>query len=167
MVIALSVLAWQARLSRREAGSKEIIRPKSVPAERLELLARFDPPAALERNGSLQLQRALEKYRVGDFPGAISGLQALLQTRPDEVAAHFYLGVSLLLSKNSSGGLEELRAVISAGSSPYRERAQYYLAKGLLGAGDVSGAEQQLQQVQSVHGDLERQAASLLQQMKP
>jgi hypothetical protein len=54
----------------------------------------------------------------------------------------------------------------AAGDSPYLEEARFYLAKGLLGTGDAAGAQRQLEDVLSMHGTLEKQAAALLAQIK-
>lgn len=167
MVIALGVLGWLAKTSRREVGPKDIIRPASVPAERLELLARFEPPAYKPGNETSRFRDAMRHYTNADYAGAATELSEIVLAHPDDVEARFYLGISLVLSKQTESGVRQLREVISAGQTPYLEPARFYLAKTLLGRGDLSGAQQELQDVQAMHGELEKQATSLIQQMKP
>jgi len=167
MVIALGMLAWQAKLSRREAGPKEILRPTQVPAERYELLARFEPPGYVPGEGSLQLQKAMRQYVQRDYVGAIEGLRAIIAAHPTDVEARFYLGISLLLANDAPAGDAELRNVIATGKTPFLEQARFYLAKGLLSRGDIAEAQQGLKDVVAMHGDLERQAEALLHQVKP
>ena len=67
------------------------------------------------------------------------------------------------LSGDRIGGIEELRPLTDAAAgSPYLERAQFYLAKGLIAEHDLPRAQQQLQDLIAQHGDLEKQAAELL-----
>jgi len=167
MVIALGVLAWQAKISRREAGPKDIIRPAQVPRERLELLAHFEAPAYVGPEGSPEFQSAIQRYKQRDYKGAIAGLRRVLAKDSSNLEAHFYLGISLLLTGGQQPGASELRSVISAGNSRYLEPARFYLAKTLLAFDDIDAARKQLQAVEAMHRDLEKQAQSLLQQTKP
>ncbi|HLJ47719.1 MAG TPA: zf-HC2 domain-containing protein [Bryobacteraceae bacterium] len=160
LLIGLSVVLW-----RRPATAAYT--PPPAP-NRLELLARFDPPRyeagtlrGTEAAPSPDFRTAMARYSQGDYPGAIPGLLKVESTE-----AHFYLGVSYLLNNNRTSGIAELRKVVAAGDTPYLEEAHFYLAKGLLGGGDVAGAREQLQDVIVMHGDLEKQAGDLAAQLK-
>lgn len=167
MAIALGVLAWQAKVSRQEIGPKEVVRATTVPAERYELLAQFDPPAYKARKNPGEFESAMRDYGSHDYAGAVRRLQAFTANHQTNVEARFYLGISLLLDNNRTAGIAELRNVISSGQAPYVEQAGFYAAKALLGAHDVRAAQEQLQQVINLHGDLAKQAEILLQQLKP
>jgi hypothetical protein len=158
MIIALGVLAWQASQSRRDQGANNVIRPAEIPAERYQLLARFEPPAP---SASAPLQTAMDRYRQRDYAGAIPILRAQNSTE-----AHFYLGICDLLANDQASGVRELRAVIDAGDPPQLEHARFYLAKGLLGSGDVSAARHELEAVVAMHGDLEKPSRALLAQIQ-
>lgn len=156
MVISLGVLFWQASQSRHDAGARIVARPSEIPAERYQLLSRFEPPSY---NG--QFHAAMEHYTKRDYAGAIPGLRAA-----DFPEARFYLGICLLLTNDRAAGVKELQAVIASGETPYLEQARFYLAKGLLGGGDIGGAQRQLENVLAMHGDLEKQTRALLAQIK-
>jgi len=158
IVIALGVLWWQARESRREQGQKVISRPAVIPTERYELLARFEPPPP---SATKDLSLAMDRYRQGDYRGAIRLLKTV-----DSPEAHYYLGICYLLSNDSAGGIRELRRVAAGTDPPLAESARFYLAKALLGSGDVEAARRELEAIVAAHGNLEKQAQSLLAQIR-
>jgi hypothetical protein len=157
MVIALGVLFWQAKQSRREQGAKTITRPVEIPAERYQLLARFDPPAP---SSSAELQPAMDRYRNADYAGAIRAL------RQNSTEAHYYLGICYLLTNDRASGIRELRTVVASGDPAHVEKAHVYIAKGLLGGGDINASRNELESVIALHGNLEKQAQSLLAQIR-
>ena len=59
-----------------------------------------------------------------------------------------------------------MRAVAASPKSPWVEKARFYLAKALLGQRDRIGAQQQLDVVIALQGDLEKQARALLSQIQ-
>lgn len=135
------------------------------------MLARVFPPAYRDLGGS-QAQRpaefraAIERYSQRDYTAAISGLAAVVAKQPDLVEAHLYLGICYLFANNRAAGIAELHKAVDAGETPYLEQARFYLAKGLLGAGDIAGARQQLNDTIAMHGDMEQQAETLLARVK-
>ncbi|HLH00596.1 MAG TPA: tetratricopeptide repeat protein [Bryobacteraceae bacterium] len=172
MAIAVAVFAWLASESRKEAGEGRTanarpLRGQPIPPERLQLLSQFEPPAYAAEPGRKQpplFTQAMEKYTARDYAGAIRALRTVTSAQPNFLPAHFYLGVSLLLTNNRAAGIEQLEAVTRFKGSPYVEKARFYLAKALLGQGDRSGAQQQLDQVIAMQGNLETQARALLAQ---
>lgn len=154
MIVALSVLAWQASQSRSVQGEKNISRPAVIPAERYQLLARFEPPPASD---APELRASMDRYRNRDYSGAIA-----LLSRQDSTEARYYLGICYLLSDNTDAGVRALRTV----EGSRKEEARYYLAKGLLALGDPNGARAELEQVAATHGSLEKQARSLVEQIR-
>ena len=71
----------------------------------------------------------------------------------------------MLLTNDRAAGIDQLRSVVSQGNTPYLEEARFYLAKALIGARDIPAAQQQLQSVIGMHGELEKQAQVLLRQI--
>jgi TolA-binding protein len=173
--IAVGVFAWLAVESHREAGLGRTAnaRPaplRQIPAERIELLARSDPPAyepTASANDSREFKAAMEHYRVRDFAGAIQGLRAISQPQPQLVEARFYLAICLLLTNDRTEGIQELQAVIAAGDTRFQEPARFYLAKAFLGDSNIAGAVEQLRKVVEMHGSLEKQAQVLHAQIVP
>jgi hypothetical protein len=107
----------------------------------------------------------MEHYRNRDFAGAIPGLRASTAAEGDGPEARFYLGICSLLTGDRAAGVQDLQMVINDGDTPYLESARYYLAKGLLGKGDVPGTRGQLEKVIAMHGDLGKRSEFLLTQI--
>jgi hypothetical protein len=170
MTIAIGVFAWLAVESRQDAGVPPSPQTARIPVERFQLLAQFEPPLyspdpRRASSHTLQFKVAMERYVKRDFAGAVPGLRASMATRIDGPEARFYLGVCSLLAGERAAGVQELQAVIGGGDTPYLESARYYLAKALLGNGDVPGTRDQLEKVIAMHGDLEKRSESLLAQI--
>lgn len=175
LLVAMSVFGWLAWTSRQEPGVGRVAgaRPASavsnpIPDERYELLATFDAPKFPRVPGAPKaFQAAMAQYEKQDYAAAASTLRAVANAKPDFAAAHFYLGISLILSGDRIGGIQELSALSMAGDGPYLERARFYLAKALIAEHDTRRARQQLENLIAQHGDLEQQATALLAQIRP
>lgn len=175
MLVAVGVFAWLAWTSKEEpgvgrvAGAVRSSAPSSSLAdEDYERLAAFPAPEFTpEPHASKLFQTAISLYENQNYKDAASELRAIVNARPDFAAARFYLGISLLLSGDRIAGIEELRALTESSSSPYLERAQFYLAKALIGEHDLRRAQEQLESVVAQHGRLEKQAALLLAEIRP
>ena len=173
MLVAISVFGWLAWTSREEPGVGRVAgaRPtntttSSISDESYELLAAFRAPAYVpERAAPQSFQSAMALYRKQDYAGAASALRTVTNSAPGFDAAKFYLGVSLLMSGERIAGIEELRALTESEDQPFLERARFYLAKGLIAEHDVHRARQQLESLIQQHGDFEKQAAALLDQI--
>jgi len=175
MIIAVSVFAWLASQSRKQAGLGRTANSPasftgSIPEERYQLLSRFVPPAYQPGAGvdeSREFRQAMERYAKGDDEGARAGLEAAAKVQPDSIEVRFYLGVCYLLANNRPAGIQELRSVIAVGDTPYLERSRFYSAKALIGEHDIAGARQQLDAVVAMRGDFQKQAQVLLTQVVP
>ena len=175
MLIAIVGFIWSVFQSSREGGRVTANTPPrsaggAGPSRNYDWLAHFNPPAYRHAEGeaekSAEFRAAMRRYSNTDYAGAIAGLQATVGEHSDYVEARFYLGICLLYTNNRSSGIGELRSVVSAGNTPYLEQARFYLAKGLLGMGDVGGARQQLDNLIALHGELAQQAEALFAQIK-
>jgi hypothetical protein len=174
MLVAMGVFAWLAWTSRHEPGVGRVAGARvqapvgNIPDERYELLAAFRAPEYVpESPAPKDFQNAMRRYANQDFSHAIPELRATANATPNFIAARFYLGICLLLTGDRISGIEELRSVAEAGDTAYLERARFYLAKGLIAEHDISRAQTQLERMIAHHGDLEKQAAVLLAQIRP
>ncbi|HMD50107.1 MAG TPA: hypothetical protein VKG79_13455 [Bryobacteraceae bacterium] len=174
MLVAMGVFGWLAWTSRQEAGmgrvAGAVVKAPAVtiPDERYELLAAFQAPEYVpESPAPKDFESAMKLYANQDVAGAIRGLRGTARATPGFVAAHFYLGICLLLTGDRISGIQELRWVIEAGPSPFLERARFYLAKGLIAEHDIPRAQTQLKALIAQHGDLEKRATVLLAQILP
>ena len=173
-LIAVAVFAWLAWTSKSEPGVGHVAgaiptnpAARSLSDEEYEQLAAFPAPEYVREPGAPQaFQAAMALYQRQDYAGSASALRSVADAHPDFVAAKFYLGISLLLAGDRIAGIQELRALTEAGAGPYLERARFYLAKGLLAEHDIRRAEEQLEQLIALHGDLEKQATTLLGQIR-
>ena len=174
--IAVGVFAWLAVQSHRQAGLGRTANAapppmREIPAERIELLARIEPPeyeaSAAGAKSSPEFRAAMERYRKRDYAGAVSGLRATTQAQPQSVEGRFYLAICLLLTNDHGAGIQELQTVIAAGDTPYLERAHFYMAKALLADRNIGGAQRELRKITEMHGQLEKQAQVLQAQIVP
>ena len=176
MLIAIVVFIWSVFQSSREGARVTANTPprsagRAGSPQSYEWLARFNPPAYRpsgdrEAAKPAEFRAAMLRYSSTDYSGAIAGLQAAVGTHPDFVEARLYLGICHLFVNRRPSGIAELRAVTRAGNTPYLEQARFYLAKGLLGTGDATGARQQLDDLIAAHGDMAPQAEVLLAQIR-
>ena len=174
MLVAMGVFGWLAWTSRQEPGTGRVAGARvqgpasPIPEERYTLLAAFRAPEYVpEAAAPKDFQKAMQSYATQDLAAAIPELRAAAKATPSFIAARFYLGICLLLAGDRISGIQELRAVAGAGATPYLERARFYLAKGLIAEHDIPRAQTQLESLIAQHGDLEKQAAVLLAQIRP
>jgi len=175
MLIAMGIFIWSVVESSREGAritaSESPRTGGGIAAGGYEVLARVYPPAYRDLGGArsqrpAEFRHAIERYSHRDYTAAIPGLAAVVDKQPDLVEARLYLGICYLFMNNRSAGIVELRKAVDAGNTPYLEQARFYLAKGLLGAGDIASARQQLNDTIAMHGDMEQQAETLLARVK-
>lgn len=174
MLVAMGVFGWLVWTSKEEPGVGHVagarpanIATSSIPDEEYEQLAAFQAPQyAREPAAPKAFLAAMERYDKQDYAGAASALRTVTDANPALVPAKFYLGISLLLSGDRIGGIQELRALTETGDAPYLDRARFYLAKGLLAEHDSHRAEEQLEKLVAQHGELEKQAAALLDRIR-
>jgi tetratricopeptide (TPR) repeat protein len=167
LIVVAAVLWWQfIGPGRAPAGAKEV--PSS-----LALLARFEPPTYIppalrgaRDDAAERFRLGMTKYVEGRYEEAISDLRAAAELNPNRAGIRFFLGVCLLLSKQTDAGIEELKAAIGLGESAYLEEVHFYLAKAYLAKGDVGGAKEELNWVQERGGNLKEEAAQILAQLK-
>lgn len=178
LLVAAGVFGWLVWTSKDEPGVGRVAGPHittratiTLPDEDYELLSRFSAPPYSAKHVAQSgppkgFQNAMALYEKQDFAAAASALGPVADGNPAFVPAKFYLGISLLLSGNRIAGIQELRALTEAGDTPYLERARFYLAKSLIAEHDVRRAQEQLEQVVAQHGDLEKEAATLLDKIR-
>lgn len=173
MLTAMGVFVWVSVQSREEAGEGRTAnappgRVWNLPEEKLEQLARFDPPHYEPGSAdSPQFKRAMQSYLKRDYTAAIPELRTLSDAQPDSLAPQFYLAICQLITNDRASAAQGLKNIIAAGNTPYLERARFYLAKALLAGGDARGADVQLRIIVEMHGSFENQAQALLAEITP
>lgn len=177
LVLTLGIRwTWTARHAPApQRAQTSPLKPAASPAQpNLLALAEFQPPAyspvvmrGAESEAALVFRKAMDLYQRGDFGGAASGLLKAAALDGEDPAARFYLGVSQLLAGQTEGGLRALRATIAMGETDFRAPARFYLAKGLLRAGDAGEARRQLDSVARSRSPLRTEARQLLDKLTP
>ena len=144
----------------------------SSPQSELTQMARFEPPRyepPRVRGGSDPLDatfdRAMSRYRAGDFAGAIPELEEHLRRNPDHVRAPFFLGVSLLATDQPGPAIRQFEKVIATGDPAYEEAAWYLLAKAHIKRGDVPAALAALDRTVALNGERAREARALRERL--
>jgi tetratricopeptide (TPR) repeat protein len=177
LVLTLGIrLTWTAR----HAPAPELVqapaaKPSATAAQPdLLALAEFKPPAyaavvmrGSESDANATFRRAMDLYQRGEYSRAANGLRQATVMDSEDPAARFYLGVSELLAGQTEGGLRALRATVALGETDFRDRARFYLAKGLLRTGDAGEARRLLELVARSGSPLKGEARQLLDKLTP
>ncbi len=139
----------------------------------LAILARIEPPpyipSSLRRTEDETAERfrlGMESYGEGRYREALPDLRAAAQLSPGRPSIRFFLGICLLLTRQTDAGIEELKRTIELGDSAYLEEAHFYLAKALLARGDIGRAKAELNTIIERGGKLKGEAAGILVQLK-
>ena len=105
---------------------------------------------------------AMRDYERRDYAASAKGLTAAARLDPSSPQAHFYLGVSHLLSGDSDAAVRALQTTIDLGQSAYLEDARFFLSKALIRRGNLDEARTELLKIALLKTDRERDARSLL-----
>jgi len=155
--------------------TEEPARPASLappPVVALSVLARVEPPvyipAALRGprdEAAEHFEAAMRRYVDGDYAGAIPGLRAAADLKPDAPQVLFFLAACQLITSEIDAAAAGFDRTIALGDSPYLEEAHFYLAKARLRQGRAAAARGELQQVINRHGRMEEEARRLVGQI--
>jgi tetratricopeptide (TPR) repeat protein len=109
--------------------------------------------------------RAMRSYERGEYALAERRLERVLETDPTHAEAHFYRGVSLLLTGRPTDALAPLHAATRHGQGRLREDAHWYLALAYLKAGGPQQAVKHLDVVVQTSNRRRAEASQLRQQV--
>lgn len=115
-----------------------------------------------ENESAERFRIAMEHYQAGDYEVAAVGLRKAADLDPQAPKIDFYLGVSLLLTGNTNGAIENLGRTVAAGDTLYLEWAHLYLAKAHLLSGDLEAARAELEKTHEMKGEPATEAERLL-----
>lgn len=113
-----------------------------------------------------KLQDALQQYDAGDFKTAITRLQEILATEPDNAAANFYAGVSCLKVEESERAVADLQRTIALNDAKFSEPAQWYLALAFLQQNDLEKTRTTLNEILTKEHLYKEQALKLLERLR-
>jgi tetratricopeptide (TPR) repeat protein len=111
-----------------------------------------------------KLQEAMQQYDAGDFKAALTLLQEILATEPENNVAHFYAGVCYLKLEKPSLAIAGLQKVIAA-DERLSEPAEWYLALAYLQQNDAEKARASLNDIIAKKHIYKEQATMLLERL--
>jgi tetratricopeptide (TPR) repeat protein len=167
----VSVLRWLPIAAALAAGTTLAVW-WSAPRSELTQLARFEPPrydpprvrSGSDPNGAT-FDRAMSRYRAGDFAGAIPEIEEHLRRNRDDVRAAFFLGVSLLATGQSDPAIRQFQSVVATRDPAYEEVAFYLMAKAHIKRGDVPAALAALDRTIALDGAHAAEARALRERL--
>ena len=172
-LLVVAGVVWWSRFHATPAPAVTThVAPPSTSGPSLDLLARVEPPgytAPTLRGAPAETARfrdGMAQYRLGNYEAAIAALTEAATADPKSADVQFFLGICYLLTGNTDQAIARLRATINLGDSLDLEMAHFYLAKAFLRDNDVPRAEAELERAIAMHGDLEQQSRTLLDQIR-
>lgn len=84
--------------------------------------------AITDKDRRVSLKAALELFQKGNFHETQLALEAHLQQFPDDEAARFYLGLSLMEIEDYESGASTLELLAKKSSSDFSTKSQWYMA---------------------------------------
>jgi tetratricopeptide (TPR) repeat protein len=139
----------------------------------LEQLARVEAPSyqpltlrGVQDEAMARFQAGMSRYGEADYRAAVPELRAAAKLSPDAAHIRFFLGISHLMAGQDIAAIDELRATIALGDSPYLEEAHWYLAKALLRQKDLVAAEAELETLIELQGTGTSEAGRLLTEIQ-
>lgn len=132
-----------------------------------------EPPAyhpirlrGVEDDARKCFHEAMEHYVKGNYSAAIPGLKEASSLNPQATDISFFLGACYLMEGETDSAIQELGRTISFGDTPFLEEAHFYLALAYYRAGNMKAAEEQMNKVIQLQGNLEERAHHLLGQLQ-
>ncbi|MEW6365202.1 MAG: hypothetical protein AB1714_11280 [Acidobacteriota bacterium] len=109
-----------------------------------------------------ELDKAMEPYLTDDYAAAARNLTRFLELNPRDSRAGYYLGVSLLLEGKVSSAIPVLERALSLSAPQSDFDTRWYLALALLKGNQQARAVAHLSRLASQPGPRQKQAESLL-----
>lgn len=137
----------------------------------LTQLGRVDPPAyaaplVRSADASEVFEAAMAAYGRREFDAAAALLRRVVVAEPDEPAANFFLGVSLMMIDEVGEAEDRLAAVLAMEASPFTAAARFVRAKALIRLGRLDAAERELLVVGKTDSPYSRAAEDLLPKVR-
>jgi predicted Zn-dependent protease len=169
-------MSWRAEAIRRAAlvvvvaclgASFAAAQSKRTIAE----LGRLDPPAyasPLVRTGerSEVFDDAIAAYGARQYERSADLLRRVVAAEPDDVAANFYLAMSLMMTDEVGEAEDRLGAVLAAEPSAFTSPARYVLAKAEIRLRRLDAAERELTVVADSASTYAQPAQALLSKVR-
>lgn len=88
-----------------------------------DLLTRSAEPTEVS-----ELIKAIQQYDKGNYQDAIHKFEVIIKSDATNTAAHFFIGVSFIETKDFSKAIDNLNYVVAQNDTAFIEHAEWYLA---------------------------------------
>jgi len=102
---------------------------------------------SVEPSDVSDLIKAIQLYDKGDYQEAISKFEVIIKSDASNTAAHFFIGVSFIETKNYPKAIENLNYVVVKNDTAFVEHAEWYLALCYIKAKQTSLATNLLRKI--------------------
>ena len=120
--------------------------------------------ADLNENNTFAI--ALQKYQDKNYTEALNLFGQVIANNPENMASHFYSGVSLQETGKYSNAIEEYKTVMLNKDNLFTEQAQWYTGLCLLQTNDDKKAYRQFKKIAESNGFYKQKATDILKKMK-
>jgi TolA-binding protein len=110
-------------------------------------------------------EQAMALYMKKDYAAAAAALRDVVQRRPGDLEARFYLGVAELLAGDASAARAALQPVAESEDEALRDHARFYLAAAELGQGRSDEARRLLEALAAGGAEYAARSKELLQRL--
>ena len=109
---------------------------------------------------------ALQKYENKDYTEALNLFGQVISNDPNNVASHFYSGVSLQETGKYNMAIKEYETVIFNKDNLFTEQAEWYTGLCLLQTNENKKAHKQFKKIALSKGFYQQKATELLKKIK-
>ena len=109
---------------------------------------------------------ALQKYNKKDYQSALNLLQEVISKDPNNMAGHFYSGVSLQELGKYQNAIKEYEVVVIDKDNLFMEQAEWYIGLCYIQTRDEKKAIQQFKKIADSNGFYKEKAVAILRKMK-
>lgn len=120
------------------------------------------------RSGASDTERifheGMKLYTEEDYVQASQHLKEVVTKNPDNVSAHFFLGISFMMEENTGGAIQSLKRAATA--QPDSEIFHWYLGQAYLKKGDGNKAIKEFEKVRDLDGEYRMRAEAMIRKIE-
>jgi len=116
----------------------------------------------LSRGGESNLQHAMVEYEQGNYSATLEMLHGILDTEPNNIAAHFYSGIVNLVKGNPETAIVHFQETIAGENSKFHKHAQWYLGLAYMKSGAIASAKHNFELIVAKDVEYQQQSQEIL-----
>jgi len=121
---------------------------------------------SVSANANKTLAEALTKYENQDYKAALELFNQVISSNPNNMAGHFYAGVSLQETGKYSNAINEYKTVINNKDNLFTEQAEWYTGLCLLQTNEDKKAFRIFKKIAKNEGFYQQKALEILKNLK-